>query len=49
MLPNIKRDSHNSGEVLVFGIADASKSPGLRYMQIGDKRNANKLPFVIQQ
>ncbi len=30
MLPNITGDAHNSGEVLVFGIADASKSPGLR-------------------
>ncbi len=49
MLPNITGDAHNSGEVLVFGIADVSKSPGLRYMQIVDKRNANKLPFVIQQ
>ncbi len=49
MLPNITGDAHNSGEVLVFGIADASKSPGLRYMQIVDKRNANKLPFVMQK
>ncbi len=35
---------------MVFGIVDASKSPGLRYyMQIVDKRNANKLPFLMQK
>ncbi len=36
MLPNITGDAHNSGEVLVFWIADVSESPGLRHMQIVD-------------
>ncbi len=45
MLPNITGDAHNSGEVLVFGIADASKSPGLRHMQIVDKRKRKYIAF----